>query len=78
MNGCTNESSRLWLLSTIIGLYKLHMTKLPKLRAKLQAIPQVSGSDGAVAKQRREAERGLKEAVWANRKYLADLVFVCE
>jgi hypothetical protein len=70
--------SRLWLLSTLIGLYKLHMTKLPKFRATLRSLPDVGGSDDSVAKQRREASRGLREAIWANRKYLADLVFVCE
>ncbi|WVQ78429.1 hypothetical protein IAT38_000515 [Cryptococcus sp. DSM 104549] len=58
-------SNRFWLLTTLIGLYKLHLQTLPRLRA---------ASTLAVPSPKQKAERS--DAEWTNRKLLADLAFV--
>ena len=69
--------SRLWLLTTLMGLYKLHLKTLPNLRAKLslQARPALSSS--VLPPDEAKARNELSDAKWTNRKLLADLVFVC-
>ncbi|WVR05471.1 hypothetical protein IAU60_002487 [Kwoniella sp. DSM 27419] len=54
-------ANRFWLLTTVMGLYKLHLKTIPKI---------VHSHNGV-------ADRGkLSEAKWTNRKLLADLAFV--
>ncbi|WWC89693.1 uncharacterized protein L201_004618 [Kwoniella dendrophila CBS 6074] len=55
-------SNRLWLLTTLMGLYKLHF----------KTIPKIANSACSVEKRRNE----LSDAKWTNRKYIADLFFV--
>ncbi|WVQ69737.1 uncharacterized protein L199_007957 [Kwoniella botswanensis] len=55
-------ANRFWLLTTIMGLYKLH----------IKTIPKIANSSASLDKRRNE----LKETNWTNRKLLADLAFV--
>ncbi|WVW82723.1 hypothetical protein I302_104734 [Kwoniella bestiolae CBS 10118] len=55
-------ANRFWLLTTIMGLYKLH----------LKTIPKIANSSSSTEKRRAE----LSEAKWTNRKLLSDLAFV--
>lgn len=68
--------SRFWLLTTVMGLWKLHLGTLPNLRANARAVASKSPSHGDLAL--REVKEQIEDAEWTNRKYLADLVFVCE
>lgn len=70
-------SSRFWLLTTLIALYKLHFHTIPRIQAYQAGQygqPRIS-SERQVA--RRKPEQQLKEAKWTNRKLVADLLFVC-
>ncbi|KAK8869501.1 hypothetical protein IAR55_000066 [Kwoniella newhampshirensis] len=60
-------SNRFWLLTTIMGLYKLHLKTIPRLRSSATFTPP------SAAEKRRS---DLSEAEWTNRKLLADLLFV--
>ncbi|WRT67473.1 uncharacterized protein IL334_004445 [Kwoniella shivajii] len=57
-----NWANRFWFLTTIMGLYKLH----------LKTIPKIANSPLSIEKRRSD----LSEAKWTNRKLVADLAFV--
>ncbi|OCF39439.1 hypothetical protein I317_06763 [Kwoniella heveanensis CBS 569] len=63
-------ANRFWLLTTIMGLYKLHLKTIPKIQNS--PTPSSITSIASVESQRAK----LSEARWTNRKLLADLVFV--
>jgi hypothetical protein len=69
--------SRFWLLTTLMGLYKLHLKTLPNLRAKLSLQTQPAFSASVLPPDEAKARSDLSDAEWTNRKLLADLVFVC-
>ncbi|WVF71851.1 hypothetical protein IAT40_006661 [Kwoniella sp. CBS 6097] len=63
-------ANRFWLLTTIMGLYKLHLKTIPKI----QNSPAPSSTSSIAAMESLRAK--MSEARWTNRKLLADLVFV--
>ena len=83
MKGPRADGSRLWLLSTLIGLYKLHLKTIPNLRHKFQSLPTVkSGSTSQLCSaggdETAKLQKEMSDSKWTNRKLLADLIFSCE
>jgi hypothetical protein len=65
-----------------MGLYKLHLSVIPNLLKRLRMeedeIVKHGQLQGGGMTIRRKSDKALDEARWTNRKYLADLVFVCK
>ena len=83
MKGASADCSRLWLLSTLIGLYKLHLKTIPNLRHKFKSLPSVKSGPtlqlpSVVGDETVKLQRELSDSKWTNRKLLADLIFSCE
>ncbi|WVQ99053.1 hypothetical protein IAU59_006185 [Kwoniella sp. CBS 9459] len=66
-------ANRFWLLTTIMGLYKLHIRTIPKIRDSL--VPSSMSTSLSISNSDPQRAQ-LSEARWTNRKLLADLVFV--
>ncbi|WWC60766.1 uncharacterized protein I303_103342 [Kwoniella dejecticola CBS 10117] len=64
-------ANRFWLLTTLMGLYKLHFKTIPKLS---NSPSSYSSNTTSLSLEKRRAE--LNDAKWTNRKLLADLIFV--
>ncbi|KIR71291.1 hypothetical protein I310_05186 [Cryptococcus deuterogattii CA1014] len=65
-------ANRFWLLTTLIGLYKLHFNTIPRILSQSSQPSQPEQHETT-----RKTKEQLKEAKWTNRKLLADLLFVC-
>jgi hypothetical protein len=70
--------SRLWLLTTLMALYTLHVRTIPSLRRRLLSDAPTGETIVHPSQPERESRKALNDAEWTNRKLLADLVFVCE
>jgi hypothetical protein len=71
--------SRLWLLTSIIGLIKLYTTQLPVLtsaalieRSETAARPSPRGKSSSSS-----TDKALRDARWTARKLWCDVVFAC-
>ncbi|KNX49785.2 hypothetical protein CNBG_9592 [Cryptococcus deuterogattii R265] len=64
-------ANRFWLLTTLIGLYKLHFNTIPRILSQSSQPSQPEQHETT-----RKTKEQLKEAKWTNRKLLADLLFV--
>lgn len=73
-----NTPSRLWLLTTLMALYTLHVRTIPSLRRRLPSDAATGETLVHPSQPERESRKALTDAEWTNRKLLADLVFVCE
>ncbi|KAL7424344.1 hypothetical protein Q5752_000026 [Cryptotrichosporon argae] len=84
-------ANRLWLLTTLVGLYKLHLDVFPRLHDDAAALAVAAAERerdraptwavgaaraDALAARAREARREMRDAEWTHRKLLCDLVFV--
>jgi hypothetical protein len=71
-----DQCSRLWFLSTVMALYKMHLQTLPRLRDLAYPISDLSSSSTSTLYAK--ARTDLVDAEWTNRKLLADLIFSCK
>jgi len=72
----TDVSSRLWFLTTILGMWTIYTRTIPSLRrraAELRSEPDLE-ADGGVGAMRKER----KDVRWSAYKLWSDLVFVCK
>ena len=72
----TNVSSRLWFLTTILGMWTIYTRTIPSLRrraAELRSELDLE-ADGGVGAMRKER----KDVRWSAYKLWSDLVFVCK
>ncbi|GFZ45950.1 hypothetical protein JCM24511_03683 [Saitozyma sp. JCM 24511] len=69
-------ANRLWLLTTLMALYTLHVRTIPSLRRRLPSDAATGGTIVHPSRPERESRKALSDAEWTNRKLLADLVFV--
>ncbi|RSH93751.1 hypothetical protein EHS25_006399, partial [Saitozyma podzolica] len=67
---------RLWLLTTLMALYTLHVRTIPSLRRRLPSDASTGETIVHPSQPERESRKALNDAEWTNRKLLADLVFV--
>ncbi|WVN86549.1 uncharacterized protein L203_101716 [Cryptococcus depauperatus CBS 7841] len=73
-------ADRFWFLTTLIGLYKLHIHTIPSIKSALSLLSssqtERNHRDTEMTIEEDKMRKNLREAGWSNKKLLADLAFV--